>query len=37
MAHDEAQVRELARSYAEAWCSRDPERVRGLEHGAPIG
>jgi hypothetical protein len=27
MAHDEAGVRDLARSYTEAWCSHDPVRV----------
>jgi hypothetical protein len=27
MAHDEARVREFARSYTDAWCSHDPTRV----------
>ena len=27
MAHDEARIRELARSYTDAWCSHDPTRV----------
>jgi hypothetical protein len=35
MAHDEAGVRDLARSYTEAWCSRDPVRVAA--HYAPGG
>lgn len=29
MAHDREQIEELARSYTEAWCSRDPARVAG--------
>lgn len=35
MALDEARVREFARSYTEAWCSRDPERV--ASHYVPGG
>ena len=35
MAHDRDQVEELARSYTEAWCSRDAERV--ASHYAPGG
>src|SRR5262249_6308401 len=35
VAHDEARVRELAHSYTEAWCSRDPERV--ASHFVPGG
>ena len=27
MAHDQARIREFARSYTEAWCSHDPTRV----------
>jgi predicted ester cyclase len=27
MAHDQAKVREFARSYTDAWCSHDPARV----------
>ena len=27
MTHDRGQIEELARSYTEAWCSRDPARV----------
>ena len=27
MGHDQARVREFARSYTEAWCSHDPTRV----------
>jgi hypothetical protein len=27
MAHDEVRVRDFARSYTEAWCNHDPERV----------
>jgi nuclear transport factor 2 (NTF2) superfamily protein len=27
MVHDEAQTREFARSYTDAWCSHDPARV----------
>jgi hypothetical protein len=30
MAHDRKQIEQLARSYTEAWCSRDPARVAGL-------
>jgi nuclear transport factor 2 (NTF2) superfamily protein len=35
MAHDEAHVREFARSYADAWCSHDPARVAA--HYVPGG
>jgi nuclear transport factor 2 (NTF2) superfamily protein len=35
MAHDRRQIEELARSYTEAWCSRDPARVAA--HYAPGG
>lgn len=35
MTHDQERVRELARSYTDAWCSRDPARV--AEHFAPGG
>jgi nuclear transport factor 2 (NTF2) superfamily protein len=35
MAHDPRQIEELARSYTEAWCSRDPARVAA--HYAPGG
>lgn len=35
MAHDPNRVRDLARSYTEAWCSHDPERV--AEHFVPGG
>ena len=35
MAFDEARVRDLARSYTEAWCSRDPVRV--ASHYVPGG
>jgi nuclear transport factor 2 (NTF2) superfamily protein len=35
MAHDRARVREFARSYSEAWCSRDPARVAA--HFVPGG
>ena len=35
MAHDEARVRDLARSYTEAWCSHDPARVAA--HYVPGG
>jgi len=44
--HDPGQIEELARSYTEAWCSRDPARVaahyvRGgtiaINGGAPAG
>ena len=27
MAHDQARIREFARSYTDAWCSHDPTRV----------
>jgi nuclear transport factor 2 (NTF2) superfamily protein len=27
MAHDREQIEQLARTYTEAWCSRDPARV----------
>lgn len=29
MAHDRKQIEQLARTYTEAWCSRDPARVAG--------
>jgi nuclear transport factor 2 (NTF2) superfamily protein len=29
MAHDPKQIERLARTYTEAWCSRDPARVAG--------
>src|SRR5262249_32860084 len=35
MTPDEARVRELARSYTEAWCSHDPARVAA--HFVPGG
>jgi hypothetical protein len=35
MALDEGRVRDLARSYTEAWCSHDPARVAG--HYVPGG
>jgi hypothetical protein len=35
MAHDRKQIEQLARSYTEAWCSRDPARVAG--HYVPGG
>jgi len=35
MAHDPNQIEQLARTYTEAWCSRDPERVAG--HFVPGG
>ena len=35
MARDEDRVRDLARSYAEAWCSHDPARV--ADHYVPGG
>jgi hypothetical protein len=35
MAHDLRQIDELARSYTEAWCNRDPVRVAA--HYAPGG
>ena len=39
MAHDRKQIEQLARTYTDAWCSRDPARVaalrvRGLERVA---
>ena len=30
MAHDQARIREFARSYTDAWCSHDPKR--GADH-----
>ena len=35
MAHDPSAVRDLARSYADAWCSRDPAKVAA--HYVPGG
>jgi len=35
MAHNRQQIAELARSYTEAWCTRDPARVAA--HYAPGG
>ena len=35
MAHDRDQIEQLARSYTEAWCSRDPGQVAG--HYVPGG
>ena len=35
MAHDEARIREFARSYTDAWCSHDPTRV--ADHFVPGG
>jgi SnoaL-like domain len=35
MTHDEARIRELARSYTDAWCSHDPARVAA--HYVPGG
>ena len=35
MAHDPKQIEHLARTYTEAWCSRDPARVAG--HYVPGG
>jgi predicted ester cyclase len=35
MAHDEARIRELARSYTDAWCSHDPTKVAA--HFVPGG
>jgi nuclear transport factor 2 (NTF2) superfamily protein len=35
MAHDAQEIAELAHSYTEAWCSRDPARVAA--HYAPGG
>jgi hypothetical protein len=29
MTHDPKQIEQLARTYTEAWCRRDPERVAG--------
>ena len=35
MAHDRKQIEQLARTYTEAWCSRDPDRVAA--HYVPGG
>jgi nuclear transport factor 2 (NTF2) superfamily protein len=35
MSYDEARIRDLARSYTDAWCSHDPARV--ASHYAPGG
>ena len=35
MAHDRQQIEQLARTYTEAWCSRDPARVAA--HYVPGG
>lgn len=35
MAHDPKEIEQLARTYTEAWCSRDPTRVAG--HFVPGG
>lgn len=35
MAHDPKQIEQLARTYTEAWCSRDP--ARGAGHYVPGG
>ena len=35
MTHDEARIREFARSYTDAWCSHDPTKV--AEHFVPGG
>ncbi|HEX3057048.1 MAG TPA: nuclear transport factor 2 family protein [Gaiellaceae bacterium] len=35
MAHDPKQIEQLARTYTEAWCGHDPERVAG--HYVPGG
>jgi SnoaL-like polyketide cyclase len=35
MTHDQARIREFARSYTEAWCSHDPTRV--ADHFVPGG
>jgi nuclear transport factor 2 (NTF2) superfamily protein len=35
MAHDRKQIEQLARTYTEAWCSRDPARVAA--HYVPGG
>jgi len=35
MAHDPVQIEQLARSYTDAWCSRDPAQVAG--HYVPGG
>ena len=35
MAHDQARIREFARSYTDAWCSHDPTRV--ADHFVPGG
>ena len=46
MEHDRDRIRDFARSYTEAWCSHDPERVAGhftpggtiaINGGAPTG
>ena len=35
MAHDEARIREFARSYTDAWCCHDPTKV--ANHFVPGG
>ena len=35
MGHDRKQIEQLARTYTEAWCSRDPAQVAG--HYIPGG
>jgi predicted ester cyclase len=35
MTHDEARISEFARSYTDAWCSRDPTKV--ADHFVPGG
>jgi len=35
MAHDRKQIEQLARTYTDAWCSRDP--ARGAAHYTPGG
>jgi hypothetical protein len=35
MTHDEARIREFARSYTDAWCSHDPTKV--ADHFVPGG
>jgi SnoaL-like polyketide cyclase len=35
MTHDEARMREFARSYTDAWCSHDPAKV--ADHFVPGG
>jgi nuclear transport factor 2 (NTF2) superfamily protein len=35
MAHDRKQIEQLARTYTDAWCSRDPARVAA--HYTPGG